>query len=114
EALAREFDLTFEPVQDASFRDYDVVINTTPVGSGELVGRTLAVADQLAGARLVYDLIYNPIDTQFLKEAREAGCETLGGLEMLATQAELQFELWTGKSPATSLMYDAGLAALRH
>jgi len=113
ELLAREFDLTFEPVQDASFRDYDVVINTTPVGSGELRGRTLVVAEQVAGARLVYDLIYNPIETQFLKEARKAGCETLGGLEMLATQAELQFQLWTGKSPATTLMYDAGLAALR-
>jgi shikimate dehydrogenase len=113
EVLAQEFDVTFEPVQDASFRDYDVVINTTPVGSAGLVGRTIAVADQLAGARLVYDLVYNPIETQFLKEAREAGCQTLGGLEMLATQAELQFQLWTGKSPATSLMYDAGLAALR-
>ncbi|HJT65665.1 MAG TPA: shikimate dehydrogenase [Pyrinomonadaceae bacterium] len=112
EALGREFDLTFEPVQDASFRDYDVVINTTPVGSAELVGRTIARAEQLGGAKLVYDLIYNPIETEFLKQAREAGCETLGGLEMLATQAELQFQLWTGKSPATSLMYDAGLAAL--
>lgn len=114
EALAHDFNVTFEPVQDASFRDYDVVINTTPVGSAGLVGRTIAVAEQLGGAKLVYDLIYNPIETQFLKEAREAGCETLGGLEMLATQAELQFQLWTGKSPATSLMYDAGLAALRH
>jgi len=113
EALASKYDLTFEPVQDASFRNYDVVINTTPVGSGELVGRTLAVAEQLAGARLVYDLIYNPIETEFLKQARAAGCETLGGLEMLATQAQLQFQLWTAKSPSTALMYDAGLAALR-
>jgi shikimate dehydrogenase len=113
EALASKYDLTFEPVQDASFRNYDVVINTTPVGSGELVGRTLAVAEQLAGARLVYDLIYNPIETEFLKQARDAGCETLGGLEMLATQAQLQFQFWTGKSPSTALMYEAGLAALR-
>src|SRR6185369_6855068 len=54
EALASKYGLTFEPVQDASFRDYDVVINTTPVGSAELAGRTLATADQLAGAKLVY------------------------------------------------------------
>jgi shikimate 5-dehydrogenase len=47
-----------------------------------------------------------------LKEARNAGCDTLGGLEMLATQAQLQFNLWTGKTPPASLMYDAGLAAL--
>ena len=113
EALASKYDLTFEPVQDASFRDYDVVINTTPVGSAELVGRTLAVAEQLAGARLVYDLIYNPIETEFLKQARAAGCETLGGLEMLVAQARLQFERWTGKTPSSTLMYDAGLAVLR-
>lgn len=114
EALASEFKVTFEPVQSASFRDYDVVINTTPVGSAELLGRTLAVAEQLAGAKLVYDLIYNPVETEFLKQAREAGCETLGGVEMLVAQARLQFELWTGHTPASSVMYDAGLAALRH
>jgi 3-dehydroquinate dehydratase/shikimate dehydrogenase len=113
ELLAQEFGVSFEPVQSAFFRDYDVVINTTPVGSGELVGRTIAVADQLAGARLVYDLIYNPTETEFLKQARKAGCETLGGLEMLVAQARLQFQLWTGKLPSEALMYDAGLAALR-
>jgi shikimate dehydrogenase len=112
ELLAQEFEVSFEPVQSAFFSDYDVVINTTPVGSGQLVGRTIAVAEQLAGARLVYDLIYNPTETEFLKEARKAGCETLGGLEMLVAQAGLQFELWTGKTPSTTLMYDAGLAAL--
>jgi shikimate 5-dehydrogenase len=42
-------------------------------------------------------LIYNPADTRLLREAREAGCETLGGLEMLVAQARLQFELWTGR-----------------
>ena len=114
ELLGHEFEVSFEPVQSAFFSDYDVVINTTPVGSVELVGRTIAVADQLRGARLVYDLVYNPIDTQFLKEARAAGCETLGGLEMLVAQARLQFQLWTGRMPSTALMYDAGLAALRH
>ena len=113
EELAREFDLGFEPVQSAQFRNYDVVINTTPLGSGELVGWTVAVADQLAGAKLVYDLIYNPSETQFLKEAREAGCETLGGLEMLVAQARLQFELWTGKTPSPDVMYAAAAAALR-
>lgn len=114
EALAQEFQLTYAPAQGASFREYDVVINTTPLGSGDFVGHTPADADQLAGARLAYDLIYNPTETEFLKEARKAGCETLGGLEMLVTQAQLQFQLWTGKFPPAALMYDAGLAALSH
>jgi shikimate 5-dehydrogenase len=51
----------------------------------------------LTGARCVYDLVYNPLETQLLRDAHEAGCETLGGLEMLIAQAEKQFELWTGK-----------------
>jgi shikimate dehydrogenase len=44
----------------------------------------------------VYDLIYNPADTTLLRWAREAGAETIGGLEMLVNQACLQFEWWTG------------------
>ncbi len=89
---------------NASFSDYDVVINATPASP--------AVAEQLAGARLVYDLIYNPSETEFLNQARAAGCQTLGGLEMLVAQARLQFELWTGKKPTASIMHDAAAAAL--
>lgn len=94
-----------EPLAGASFPSYDVVINATPVCP--------VSAEQLAGARLVYDLVYNPIETGFLKEARLAGCETLGGLPMLAAQARRQFELWTGKTPSAELMYDSAAAALR-
>jgi 3-dehydroquinate dehydratase/shikimate dehydrogenase len=112
EALAQEFHVEFAAVQDASFSGYDVVINATPIGSGQFEWHTPAEAIQLTGAKLVYDLIYNPLETQLLKQARLAGCETLGGLEMLAAQARLQFQLWTGKMPAETLMYDAGFAAL--
>ena len=94
-----------KPLVGASFAGYDVVVNATPACP--------AGSEQLAGARLVYDLIYNPIETQFLKEARAVGCETLGGLPMLAAQARRQFELWTGKTPAAELMYDSAAAALR-
>jgi 3-dehydroquinate dehydratase/shikimate dehydrogenase len=103
-SVAQFSDVPCESLAGAFFKDFDVVINATPA--------TPAVAEQLAGARLVYDLIYNPIETQLLKEARTAGCETLGGLEMLVAQARLQFELWTGKSSAANLMYDAAAAAL--
>lgn len=102
--LAEAFGVSCEPLATASFRGYDVVINATP--------ESPATADQLAGAGLVYDLIYNPIETQFLKEARAAGCQTLGGLKMLVAQARLQFELWNGKSPPATVMHDAAAAAL--
>ncbi len=97
----------------ASFSDYEVVINATPLGSGAHVDQTPATQQQLSGARYVYDLVYNPRETRFLREAGQAGCETLGGLEMLVAQARIQFELWTGKRPSSSVMYDAGAAGLR-
>ncbi|HEY0726850.1 MAG TPA: type I 3-dehydroquinate dehydratase, partial [Pyrinomonadaceae bacterium] len=70
--MSEDFGVQCEQLQTARFAGYDVVINATPEGP--------ATADQLAGAGLVYDLIYNPIETGFLAEAREAGCQTLGGL----------------------------------
>lgn len=94
-----------EPLAGASFAGYDVVINATPANPTS--------AEQLAGARLVYDLVYNPIETEFLKDARAVGCETLGGLPMLVAQARRQFALWIGKTPSADLMYDSAAAALR-
>jgi shikimate 5-dehydrogenase len=50
---------------------------------------------------LVYDLIYNPQDTKLLRDAAAAGCQTIGGLDMLVAQAQEQFHWWTGvRAPA--------------
>lgn len=95
--LAEVFNISCELVSSASFAGYDLVINTTPLGSGEHINQSPATAGQLNGARCIYDLIYNPTETKLLREARQVGCETLGGMEMLVAQAKLQFELWTGK-----------------
>ncbi len=95
--LAESFDVSCESLTSASFTAYDLVINATPVGSGEQMDQSPATREQLGGVRCVYDLIYNPSETRLLQEAGKAGCETLGGMEMLVAQARLQFELWTGK-----------------
>ena len=95
--LADLFRIKCVSLDEASFAGYDLVINTTPVGSGAYIDQSPATREQLSGSRCVYDLIYNPRETLLLREAHEAGCETLGGLEMLVAQAGLQFELWTGK-----------------
>lgn len=113
-ALGQVFDVSYSPLASASFAGYDLVINATPLGSGELIEQTPATAEQLAGARYVYDLVYNPIETRLLKEAANAGCQTVRGLDMLVAQAKIQFELWTGQTPAISNMYEAASAALDH
>ena len=101
-----------QALASASFKGYDVVINATPLGSGAHIDQTPATQQQLSGARYVYDLVYNPIETRLMRTAAQAGCEILGGLEMLVAQAKIQFELWTGKKPSSPVMYDAGEVGL--
>ncbi len=82
---------------------WDVLVNTTPVGTWPRVEETPVPADCLRGGRLVYDVVYNPPVTRLLREAAAAGCRTIGGVEMLVAQAERQFEWWTGQPPARGL-----------
>ncbi len=83
----------------------EIVINCTPLGmQGHHVEDSPVKAEQLRGVKLVYDLVYNPIETALLKEARAAGCQTLGGLAMLVAQAAEQFHLWTGEEAPVELM----------
>ena len=113
-SFAEQIRSSCSPLEGASFAGFDIVINATPLGSaGEMINQTPATADQLHDARLVYDLVYNPTDTKLLQEARKAGCETLGGLEMLIAQAGRQFELWTGETADQSVMHSAASYALR-
>jgi 3-dehydroquinate dehydratase/shikimate dehydrogenase len=72
---------------------WDVLVNATPVGSGTDVDRTPVPVDRLDG-RLVYDLVYDPTDTRLLREARAAGCRTVGGTDMLRAQAARQRAFW--------------------
>ena len=75
-----------------------VLINCTPLGLWPRVDESPIPASGLGGCRLVFDLIYNPMETRLLREARSAGCLTLCGLDMFVRQAEMQYELWTGRS----------------
>ena len=80
---------------------WDVLVNATPVGSEKAPGNPMG--DAPLDGSIVFDLVYAPADTALLQAARAAGCETIGGLEMLIAQAERQFELWTGQRPPSGL-----------
>jgi 3-dehydroquinate dehydratase/shikimate dehydrogenase len=111
--VAAEFGVDCRQLADAYFDGFQVVINATPLGTrGERENETTARAEQLRGVRLAYDLVYNPLETRFLREARAAGCETLGGIEMLLAQAIEQFKLWIGKEPDVEVMRGAAVRAL--
>jgi 3-dehydroquinate dehydratase / shikimate dehydrogenase len=76
--------------------EFDVLINATPCG---MAGNAhpLPLEDKEWKARLVFDLVYNPVETPLLKAAKARGAATIQGVEMFVHQGARQFELWTGK-----------------
>lgn len=111
--LAQEFNVQFDQLNHAELSGFDVVVNATPLGTrGKLQSETPATAEELRGVRLAYDLVYNPIETQFIRVARDAGCQTLSGIEMLLAQAVEQFKLWTGRIPDADAMRTAAFTSL--
>lgn len=69
-------------------------------------------ADSIPKDALVYDLVYNPLETPLLRMAREAGADILGGLPMLVYQGAASFKLWTGREAPLDIMFSAAKQAL--
>ncbi len=90
---------------------WDLLVNCTPVGMYPNTGATPIDASLLTG-KFVYDLVYNPTVTRLMREAARAGCQTIGGLEMLVAQATEQFEWWMEMKPASGVMREAALKRL--
>jgi 3-dehydroquinate dehydratase/shikimate dehydrogenase len=114
EFLSKTFGVKYQQLLPRSFAGYDLLVNATPLGTrGNRENESAVTAEQLRGVRLAYDLVYNPSETRFLRAAHAAGCETIGGLEMLIAQAVAQFKLWTGKQPNVDVMRAAATRQLR-
>lgn len=104
------FGVKVSPFESLESSNAQIVINTTPIGMrGHSEGSSPVPRSALAGRAVAYDLVYNPLDTRFLIDARAAGCRTIDGLEMLVAQAALQFELWTGRKPPIDAMRKAAI-----
>jgi len=88
---------------------WDVLVNATSSG-GSPDDRSPMEGVPLDG-EIVFDLVYSPAETRLVQQARDAGCWTIGGIEMLIVQAERQFELWTGAAPPPDLFRQAVEAA---
>lgn len=90
---------------------WDLLVNCTPVGMLPNIDASPLPADAF-GPGIVYDLIYNPATTRLMHDAAAAGCDTIGGLDMLVGQAQQQFEWWTGVQPPAGVMRAAAEAQL--
>lgn len=113
-------DMNFEILElnnDVSLENIDIIVNTTPLGTiGENVNKSSIAAEALATLpkhALVYDLVYNPQETLFIKNAKDLGLQTIGGLDMLVLQGWRAFEIWSGKTPSFDIMKQAALGALK-
>ncbi len=72
----------------------DVIVNTTPLGM--IPDVSSSVVETFPEKKVVMDIVYNPVETKFLKLARKKKCHVISGIEMLLFQAVKQFEFWTG------------------
>lgn len=88
-------------------RHSDLIVNCTSVGMIPKTGETPLPPDCISSHHVVYDLVYNPLETRLLREARDRGARALNGVDMLVHQGALSFELWTGMTPPLDIMKEA-------
>jgi shikimate dehydrogenase len=97
---------------EVQLNEYDVVIQTTMIGMYPNVLETPISLKKLNNQALVCDIVYNPLETQFLKEARQKGATVQNGVEMFVYQGALAFEKWTGIFPDVKRMRENVLRQL--
>ena len=88
-------DLTYEDLEQYEIGTFDLIINTSPLGMYPDVDNAPDIPyGQLGSNNVLFDLVYNPPETKFLRIGRQAGCKTINGLNMLHLQAEEGWKIW--------------------
>ena len=91
----REGVITYDDLDATVMSDYTVIVNCTPLGTFPRVDECALIPYHLLTPRhLLFDLVYNPEETLFLRKGREQGAATKNGYEMLIRQAEAAWEIW--------------------
>jgi len=94
-------------------KEADVLINTTTLGMHPNIETTIATAEELHPDLTVFDIVYNPLETKLLREAKAAGAKTVSGVLMLIYQGAEAFRLWTEIEPPVELMKKTVFEALQ-
>lgn len=93
-----ENEISYEDVNEYVIRNHQIIVNTTPVGTFPNTKEKPAIDySQITTKHLLYDLVYNPTETQFLKEGKQQGAIVLNGMQMLQLQAEKAWKIWNEK-----------------
>ena len=86
---------TYEQLTLEIIQEHQLIINATPVGMAPFVDEAPMIPyEALTPGHVLFDLIYNPEETLFLKHGRENGAQTVNGLEMLHAQADAAWNIW--------------------
>jgi len=101
-ALAEEFGFAHDSLSESARYRGDLLINSTPVGMFPRTDETPLPGDSI-DYRYVFDMVYNPIETQLMREVRSKAT-VISGVDMFVAQAARQFELWTGLEAPRDLM----------
>jgi shikimate dehydrogenase len=102
------------PALGAALADAELLVQTTSIGMYPHTDAMPPVPlEAIHPDLLVYDLVYNPLETRLLKAARLRGCRTLTGVKMLVGQGAAAFQRWTGLWPPTDVMEQAVLQGLK-
>ncbi len=88
----------------SALADAHLLIHCTPIGMHPKIEHSCVPKELLHPGLTVMDIVYNPLNTQLLQDAQDAGCRTIQGIEMFLHQAMAQFELWTGESAPVETM----------
>lgn len=88
----------------AAMEQAHVIINCTPVGMHPKEGVSLVPAQLFRPGQVVFDVVYTPLETRLLADARAAGLKVISGVEMFINQAVLQFERFTGVAAPVEVM----------
>ncbi|MCX6260045.1 MAG: shikimate dehydrogenase [Bacteroidia bacterium] len=91
----KSFCLTYSDINSEILGKTRLIINTTPLGMyPETESKPDLNYDLLGSRHILFDLVYNPEITAFLKMGKERGCTVLSGIKMLHSQAERSWEIW--------------------
>lgn len=103
-ALAKDLGCSWVPLADADSLTADGLVNATSVGMSPLDGVSPVSAKAVRNFQVVMDIVYAPLETALLSDAKKSGVDVVNGLEMLLFQGVAQFELWTGlKAPIETM-----------
>jgi 3-dehydroquinate dehydratase/shikimate dehydrogenase len=110
--LAREAKAKTIRREQVAKSTFDVIVNATSVGMHGVKPQYILEPKEI-NARLVFDLVYNPVETPLLHMARQKGIAVVTGIEMFVQQGARQFEIWTGKRAPEEEMLRVVVHALR-